>query len=91
MCESPGSYLFRTITETKSGPDSFEESRSVTTFLPNICVTQMLYSLRLVLEMKKSKKKKKPKSSRLEFIGKISVNNFTLSDAENNTPGPLSE
>ena len=30
-----------------------------------------------------------PESSRLEFIEKFSANNFALSDAEDNTSGPL--
>ena len=30
------------------------------------------------------------KSSRLEFLEKSSANNFALSDAKNNTAGPLS-
>ena len=30
-----------------------------------------------------------PESSRLEFLEKFSANNFVLSDAEDNTSGPL--
>ena len=30
-----------------------------------------------------------PESSRLEFLEKFSANNFALSDAEDNTSGPL--
>ena len=30
-----------------------------------------------------------PESSRLEFLERFSANNFTLSDAEDNTSGPL--
>ena len=30
-----------------------------------------------------------PESSRLEFLEKFLANNFALSDAENNTSGPL--
>ena len=33
--------------------------------------------------------KKIPESSRLEFLEKFSANNFALSDAEDNTSGPL--
>ena len=44
-------------------------------------------NLRLVLEEKTAKAI--PESSRLEFLEKFSVNNFALSDAEDNTSGPL--
>ena len=44
-------------------------------------------SFRLVLEGKTGKEI--PESSRLEFIEKFSANNFALSDAEDNTSGPL--
>ena len=48
---------------------------------------EILCSFRLVLERKKSKKI--PESSRLEFLEKFSVNNFALSDAQDNTSGLL--
>ena len=47
----------------------------------------MLCSFRLVLEGKTGKEI--PESSRLEFLEKFSGNNFALSDAEDNTSGPL--
>ena len=50
-------------------------------------VTEILFSFRLVLEGKTSKEM--PESSRLEFLEKFSANNFALSDAEDNTSGPL--
>ena len=50
-------------------------------------VAEILCSLRLFLERKTSKEI--PKSSRLEFLEKFSVNNFALSDAEGNTSGLL--
>ena len=46
-------------------------------------VTEILCSFRLVLEGKTGKEI--PGSSRLEFLGKFSANNFALSDAEDNT------
>ena len=57
------------------------------TFLPILGVTEILCSFRLVLEGKTGKEI--PESSRLEFLEKFSVNNFALSDAEDNTYGPL--
>ena len=50
-------------------------------------VTEILCSFRLVLEEKTGKEI--PESSRLEFLEKFSANNFALSDAEDNTSGPL--
>ena len=57
------------------GPDAFDKSRSITT-----------YSLQ-VLEGKTGKET--PESARLEFKEKFSGINFALSDAEDNTSGPL--
>ena len=50
-------------------------------------VTEILCSFKLVLEGKTGKEISQ--SSRLEFIDKFSANNFALSDAEDNTSGPL--
>ena len=52
-------------------------------------VTELLYSFKLFLEGKTGKEI--PESSKLEFIEKLSGNNFTLSDAEDNTSGPLNK
>ena len=57
------------------------------TFLTIFGVTEILYSSRLVLEGKAGKEI--PESSGLEFLEKFSANNFALSDAEDNTSGPL--
>ena len=57
------------------------------TFLAILGVTEILSSLSLVQEGKTSKEI--PESSRLEFLGKFLANNFALSDAEDNTSGPL--
>ena len=43
--------------------------------------------MKLVIEGKTGKEI--PESSRLEFLEKFSANNFALSDAEDNTFGPL--
>ena len=57
------------------------------TFLTILGVTEILCSFKLVPEEKTGKEI--PKSSRLEFLEKFSANNFALSDAEDNTSGPL--
>ena len=57
------------------------------TFLTILEVTEILCSFKLVLEGKTGKGI--PESSRLEFLEKFSANNFALSDAEDNTSGPL--
>ena len=48
---------------------------------------EILCSFRLVLEGKTSKEI--PELSRLDFLEKFLANNFGLSDAEDNTSGPL--
>ena len=50
-------------------------------------VMEILYSLRLVLQGKPGKEI--PESSRLEFLEKFLASHFALSDAEDNTSGPL--
>ena len=67
--------------------DDFDESRFVMTFLTILGVMEILRSCRLVLEGKTGKEI--PESSRLEFLEKFLANNFPLSDAEDNTSGPL--
>ena len=57
------------------------------TFLTILRVTEILCSFRLVLEGKTGKEI--PDSSKLEFLGKFSANNFALSDVEDNTSRPL--
>ena len=57
------------------------------TFLTIVEVTEILCSFKLLLEGKTVKDI--PESSRLEFLEKFSANNFVLSDAEDNTSGPL--
>ena len=65
MYESSGSQFFRTTTVIQSGPDAFDESRFVMTFLTFLDVTEILCTSRIVLEGKKGSNI--PKSSRLEF------------------------
>ena len=57
------------------------------TFLTIFGVTEILCSFRLVLEWKTGIEI--PESSRLEFLEKFSANDFVLSDAEDNSSGPL--
>ena len=66
---------------------AFDESRLVMTFLILLEVTDILYSFRLVLDVKTGKEI--PEPSRLEFFAKFSANNFVLSDTYDNTSGPL--
>ena len=56
------------------------------TFFTNFGVTEIC-SFKLVLEGKIGRKI--PGSSRLEFLEKFLANNYALSDAEENTSGPL--
>ena len=87
MYESLGSQFFRTTTGIESGPNTFDESRFVMTFWTIWGVTEIICSFRLVLEGQTAKKI--PESSRSEFLEKFLANSFALSDAENNTSGPL--
>ena len=57
------------------------------TFLTILGVMEILCSFRLVLEGKTCKEI--PESSRFEFLEKFLGNHFALSDAEDNTSGPL--
>ena len=76
MCESSGSQFFRTTTGIQSGPDAFDKSRFIMTFLTILGVTEILCSFKLVLEGKTGKEI--PESSRLEFLEKALANNFVL-------------
>ena len=80
MYECSGSQFFRTITEIQSGPDAFDESRFVMTFLTILRVMEMLCSFGLVLEGKTGKGI--PESSRLDLIETFLASNFALLDAE---------
>ena len=57
------------------------------TFLTILGVIDILCSFRLVLGGKAGKEM--PESSRLEFLEKFLANKFTLSEAEDNTSGPM--
>ena len=73
--ESTGLLFFRAITGIQSGPDAFNKSRLVMTFLSNLGVTGILFSFGLVLEGKRGIEIFE--SSRLEFLEKISANNIS--------------
>ena len=66
-----------------SGPNAFNESGFVLTFLTILGVQEILCSFRLVLEGIMGKKI--PESTRLEFLEKFLAGNFALSDTEDNT------
>ena len=85
--ESSGSQFFRTTTGMQSGPNAFNESRSVMTFSTILGLTEILCSFRLVLERKTGKEI--PESSKLEFLEKFLANSFALSDVEDSTSGSL--
>ena len=74
-------------TVIQSGPDAFGESRFIMTCLTILGVTEILFSLRLVLLGKTVKEI--PKPSRFEFLEKFLAINFALLDAEGNTSGLL--
>ena len=86
MYESSGSQFFRITTGIQSGPDTFDESRFVMIFLTILRVMEIC-SLRLVLEGKTGKEI--PESSSLKFFENFLANCIVLSDAEDNTCGPL--
>ena len=66
----------------QSGPDAFDKSRFIMTFLTILGDTEILCSFKLVLEWRTGKEIP-------EFLEKFSANNFALSDGEDNTSGPL--
>ena len=82
--KSSGSQFFRSTNWIQSGPDVFDKSRFVMTFLT---ILEILCSFRLFLEAKAGKEI--PESSRLESLEKSFTNYFALSDVEDNTSRPL--
>ena len=76
MYQSSGLTFFRTTTGIQSGPNAFDKSRFVMTFLTNLEVTEILRIFRFVLEGKISKEI--PESSRLELLVKFFANNFAF-------------
>ena len=72
MHESSGSKFFRTTTGIQSGPDAFDESRFIMTFLTILGVTEILCSFRLFLKGKTGMEI--TESSRLEFLEKFLAN-----------------
>ena len=76
MYESLGSQFFRTTTGIQSGPEAFDESSFVMTFLTIFGIMEILCNCRLVLEGKTGKEI--PESLRLEFLEKFLAKNFVL-------------
>ena len=64
MYESSGPQFFRTTTGIQPGPDAFDKSRFIKSFLSILGVKEILCSIRLVLEWK---------TSRIEFLEKFSA------------------
>ena len=56
MYESAGSHFFQTTTGIQLGPDAFDESRFVMTFLTILAVIEILYSFTLVLGGEQAKR-----------------------------------
>ena len=63
LYKSSSSQFFRTTTGVRSGPDAFDISSFIMTFLTIVGVTEILYSFRLAQEGKTGKGM--PESSRL--------------------------
>ena len=61
----------------------------IMTYLTNLGITEILCSLRFVIEGKTEKGKEITDLTRLEFLEQHLANNFALSDAEDSTSGPL--
>ena len=55
LYESSGPQFLRASTGIQSGPDTFDESRFIMTFLTILGITKILCSFRLVLEGKAGK------------------------------------
>ena len=70
-------------------PLEYNQDQVVMTFLTILGVMDILCSFRSLLEGKTGKEI--PESSRFEFLEKFLANNFALSDAEDNTSGPLNK
>ena len=87
VCKKCQTQFFRTTSGKESGPEPFDRLRIVMTFWTILGVTEILGSLRLVLDGKTGKKIHQ--SSILELLEKFSTNKFCLLDAENNTSGLL--
>ena len=74
--------FFKTTTGIKSRSDVFDESTFMT-FLTKLGVTPTFQ-----IPSRRETGKEIPESSRVEFLEKVSANNFALSDAEDSTSEP---
>ena len=77
--------VLTTAINIKSGPDTFDESRFVMTFLTILEVTEILYSDKLVLKGQTSKEI--TESSRLEFLEKFWQSILLYQMQKTTTPG----
>ena len=78
-----GTQSFRTTNEKQSGPDAFDESRFVMTFLITFGVTEILCSFRLVTEGKTVRK------VTVRILREVFSKQFALWDAEENASRPF--
>ena len=85
--EISGSQFLKTTIGIQSGRDAFEKSKMIMTFLTILRVSEIWCDFRLVLEAKTVKEI--PKSTRLEFLQKLSANNSASSGREDCTSGLL--
>ena len=69
MQESSGSQFFRTPAGIQSGPDAFDKSKLIMTFLTILGDTEIFCNFRLVIEGKTGTEI--PQSSKLEFLENI--------------------
>ena len=88
MYECSGSQSFRTTNGIESGPDAFHKSRFVVTIVTILGVWKY-FLFQISPRRDRCKCKEIPKSSRLELLEKLLVNNFALSDAEDSTSWSL--
>ena len=94
MYKSLGPHFFRRTTEIQSGPNAFDKSRFVMTFLTIFLtiltitnVATKICSFRVGPEGKTGKEA--AESSTLEFLAEFLANNYALSVAEDHTSGRL--
>ena len=88
VCKKVQAQFFGTTsTGIQSELDAFNKSRLVTTIPTILVVMEILCCFRLVQDGKTGKAI--PESSRLEFLGKFSANNFALPDVEDSISRPL--
>ena len=86
MKESSDSQFLKTTSGIQWGPDPFDKSRFIMTFLTILGVTEILCSFKLVTKTKTDEVI--PESSRLEFLENFSTKYLGLSDPQDKNSGP---